>query len=229
MIRWLRTLGVLIQKEWRLEWRSKELFTLLACNAVLFSVLVGAGVSSAVLDVATAEKIYPMLLWVVFMLSSTTSVTRFNEQELEGRGFEGLLLSGVSGAQMYLAKVAVMTLFFSVSFVLLVLLLALSLDKDVSGILGSLCVVGIGASSALASLLALLAAVASTSKLKGILLPIISLPVLFPVFLCGMEMTTELVLNGALNEGTPWPIILLCADTLYVVAGINLFEMAIKE
>ena len=229
MIRWLRTLGVLIQKEWRLEWRSKELFTLLACNAVLFSVLVGAGVSSAVLDVATAEKIYPMLLWVVFMLSSTTSVTRFNEQELEGRGFEGLLLSGVSGAQMYLAKVVIMTLFFSVSFVLLVLLLALSLDKDVSGILGSLCIVGIGASSALASLLALLAAVASTSKLKGILLPIISLPVLFPVFLCGMEMTTELVLNGALNEGTPWPIILLCAETLYVVAGINLFEIAIKE
>jgi ABC-type transport system involved in cytochrome c biogenesis permease component len=229
MIRWLRTLGVLIQKEWRLEWRSKELFTLLACNAVLFSVLVGAGVSSAVLDVATAEKIYPMLLWVVFMLSSTTSVTRFNEQELEGRGFEGLLLSGVSGAQMNLAKVVVMTLFFSVSFVLLVLLLALSLDKDVSGILGSLCIVGIGASSALASLLALLAAVASTSKLKGILLPIISLPVLFPVFLCGMEMTMELVLNGALNEGTPWPIILLCAETLYMVAGINLFEMAIKE
>jgi len=229
MIRWLKTLGVLIYKEWRLEWRSKELFTLLACNAVLFSVLVGAGVSSAVLDVATAEKIYPMLLWVVFMLSSTTSVTRFNEQELEGRGFEGLLLSGVSGAQMYLAKVVVMTLFFSVSFVLLVLLLALSIDKDVSGILGSLCVVGVGASSALASLLALLAAVASTSKLKGILLPIISLPVLFPVFLCGIEMTTELVLNGGLNEGTPWPLILLCAETLYIVAGINLFEMAIKE
>jgi ABC-type transport system involved in cytochrome c biogenesis permease component len=229
MIGWLATLGVLIHKEWRLEWRSKELFTLLACNAILFAVLVGAGVSSAVLDVPTAEKIYPMLLWVVFMLSSTTSVTRFNEQELEGRGFEGLLLSGVSGAQMYLAKVVVMTLFFSVSFVLLVLLLALSLDKDVSGILGSLCMVGIGASSALGSLLALLAAVASTSKLKGILLPIISLPVLFPVFLCGMEMTTELVLNGTLNEGTPWPLILLCAETLYLVAGINLFEMAIKE
>jgi ABC-type transport system involved in cytochrome c biogenesis permease component len=229
MTRWLRTLGVLLQKEWRLEWRSKELFTLLACNAVLFSVLVGAGVSSAVLDSATAEKIYPMLLWVVFMLSTTTSVTRFNEQELEGRGFEGLLLSGVTGAQMYLAKVVMMTLFFSVNFVFLVLLLALSLDKDVSAIGASLCFVGIGASSALAALLALLAAVASTSKLKGILLPIISIPVLFPVFLCGMEMTTELVLNGALAEGSPWPLVLLCAETLYLVAGINLFEVAVRE
>jgi len=229
MIRWLKTLAILIRKEWRLEWRSKELFTLLACNAVLFSVLVGAGVSSAVLDAATAEKIYPMLLWVVFMLSTTTSVTRFNEQELEGRGFEGLLLSGVSGAQMYLAKAVVMTIFFSVSFIFLAILLALSLDKDVSGILSSLCLVGIGASSALAALLALLAAVASTSKLRGILLPIISIPVLFPVFLCGMEMTTELVLNGALADGSPWPLVLLCAETLYVVAGINLFEMAVRE
>ena len=196
---------------------------------MLFSVLVGAGVSSAVLDAATAEKIYPMLLWVVFMLSTTTAVSRFNEQELEGRGFEGLLLSGVSGAQMYLAKVVVMTIFFSVSFVFLALLLALTLDNDVSELLGSLCFVGIGASSALAALLALLAAVASTSKLKGILLPIISIPVLFPVFLCGMEMTTELVLNGALAEGSPWPLVLLCAETLYLVAGINLFEIAMRE
>jgi ABC-type transport system involved in cytochrome c biogenesis permease component len=229
MIRWVEMLGILIHKEWRLEWRSKELFTLLACNAVLFSVLVGAGVSSAVLDAATAEKIYPMLLWVVFMLSTTTAVSRFNEQELEGRGFEGLLLSGVSGAQMYLAKVVVMTIFFSVSFVFLAFLLALTLDNDVSELLGSLCFVGIGASSALAALLALLAAVASTSKLKGILLPIISIPVLFPVFLCGMEMTTELVLNGALAEGSPWPLVLLCAETLYLVAGINLFEIAVRE
>ena len=229
MIRWIRTLGILIRKEWRLEWRSKELLTLLVCNAILFAVLVGAGVSSAVLDGPTTEKLFAMLLWIVFMLSTTTSVTRFNEQELEGRGFEGLLLSGVTGAQMYLAKVVVMTVFFAVSFMLLVLLLALSLDKNVSGIFSSLCFVGLGASSALASLLALLAAVASTSKLKGILLPIISLPVLFPVFLCGMEMTTELVLNGTLSDGSPWPLVLFCAETLYLVVGINLFELAVRE
>ena len=229
MTRWFSTLWILVQKEWCLEWRSKELFTLLACNSILFAVLVGAGVSSAVLDASTTEKLFSMLLWIVFMLSSTTAVTRFNEQELEGRGFEGLLLSGVTGAQMYVAKVIIMTIFFAVSFVILSLLLALSLNRDVSGILLSLCFVGIGTSSALAALLALLAAVASTSKLKGILLPIISLPVLFPVFLCGMEMTTDLVLYGALQEGSPWPLVLLCAETVYLVAGINLFESAIRE
>lgn len=229
MIRWLSTLFVLVQKEWRLEWRSKELFTLLVCNSILFAVLVGAGVSSAVLDATTTQKLFAMLLWIVFMLSSTTAVTRFNEQELEGRGFEGLLLGGVSGAQMYVAKVVIMTAFFALSFLLLVALLSLSLDRNVSEIIGSLCLVGLGASSALAALLALLAAVASTSKLKGILLPIIALPVLFPVFLCGMEMTSDLVLDGALREGSPWPLVLLCAETIYLVAGINLFELAVRE
>lgn len=229
MSRWCMTLWILIQKEWRLESRSKELITLLACNATLFAVLVGAGVSSAVLDAATTEKLFAMLLWIVFMLSSTIAVSRFNEQELEGRGFEGLLLAGVSGAQMYLAKVLIMTAFFFVSFVLLLLLLALSLDQYIAGVFAQLLVVGLAAASALAALLTMLAAVASTSKLKGVLLPIISLPVLFPVFLCGMEMTSDLVLNGALSAGSPWPVMLLCAETLYVVAGVNLFELAIRE
>ncbi len=229
MMKWLSTLCLLVQKEWRLEWRSKELFTLLVCNSILFAVLVGAGVSSAVLDATTTQKLFAMLLWIVFMLSSTTAVTRFNEQELEGRGFEGLLLSGVTGAQMYLAKVVIMTLFFALSFLLLVTLLSLSLDRNISGIIGNLFLVGFGASSALAALLVLLAAVASTSKLKGILLPIIALPVLFPVFLCGMEMTTDLVLDGALREGSPWPLVLVCAETMYLVAGINLFELAVRE
>lgn len=229
MIRWLKTVVVLIKKEWRLEWRSKELFTLLTCNAILFAVLVGAGVSSAVLDASTTEKLFSMLLWVVFMLSCATGVTRFNEQELEGRGFEGLLLSGVTGAQMYLAKVVIMTIFFALSFILLALLLSLALDRDISAIALPLGLIGVATSSALAALMTLLAAVASTSKLKGVLLPIISLPVLFPVFLCGMEMTTDLILQGALSEGSPWPLVLLCAETLYVVAGINLFELAIGE
>lgn len=229
MRRWISVVLLLIKKEWRLEWRSRELLTLLACNSTLFAVLVGAGVSSAVLDSATTQKVFPMLLWIVFLLSATTSVARFNEQELEGRGFEGLLLSGVSGAQMYLAKVVIMSLFFFLSFCLLTLLFGVALDQSLAGSLIALALIGAGASCTLATLLALLAAVASTSKLKGIILPIVSVPVLFPVFFAGLEMTTQVVLDGGLSDGSPWPLVLLCANALYLVCGINLFEVAIRE
>lgn len=229
MMRWLSIVLILIKKEWRLEWRSKELITLLACNSILLAVMVGAGVSSAVIDRATTEKIFPMLLWVIFTLATITSVTRFNEQELEGRAFEGLLLNGVSGAQMYLAKVFVMTTFFATNFFGLSVLLGISLNQDLSGRLLALALVGIAAAVALAALLALLAAVASTAKLRGILLSIISIPVLFPVFLCGMEMTTELILSGTISQDSPWPIFMFCAQALYLIAGINLFELAVRE
>jgi ABC-type transport system involved in cytochrome c biogenesis permease component len=193
------------------------------------AVLVGAGVSSAVLNAEQTTKIFPMLLWVVFLLSSATSATRFNEQELEGRGFEGLLLAGVTGSQMYLSKCIVLAVFLLTSFIVLVGVLSIALDQDVYPVFGSMIGVGVATSSALSALLVLLAAIASTSKLKGVLLPVISLPLLFPVFLCGLEMTTQLVVNGVMDDGAPWPYLLLCANALYLVAGINLFDPAIRE
>lgn len=229
MIQWLRVLRALTAKEFRLELRGRELLTLLLCNAILMATLLGAGVSSAVLTAEQTTKVFPMLLWVVFLLSSATSVTRFNEQELEGRGFEGLLLAGVSGGQMYVSKWIVLSSFLVVSFGALLFALAVSLGVDLGSVVASLLWVGIGTATALAAILVLLAAVASTSKLKGVLLPIISLPLLFPVFLCGVEMTSQLVLNGELDTLAPWPYLLLCANTIYVVAGLNLFDAAIRE
>lgn len=39
----------------------------------------------------------------------------------------------------------------------------------------------------------------------------------------------ELVLRGALTEGSPCPLVLLCAKTIYIGVGINVFEVAIRE
>jgi ABC-type transport system involved in cytochrome c biogenesis permease component len=130
---------------------------------------------------------------------------------------------------MYLSKCIVLAVFLLTSFIVLVGVLSIALDQDVYPVFGSMIGVGVATSSALSALLVLLAAIASTSKLKGVLLPVISLPLLFPVFLCGLEMTTQLVVNGVMDDGAPWPYLLLCANALYLVAGINLFDPAIRE
>jgi hypothetical protein len=93
MLRWLKTLKLMVVKEVSLELRGKELATLLICTTLVVAALIGAGVSSAVLDAATTTKIYPMLVWIVFLITTTTASARASEAELEGRGFEGLLLA----------------------------------------------------------------------------------------------------------------------------------------
>lgn len=228
-MKWLRTVSLLCAKEARVEWRGREFVTLLLCSSIITAVLVGVGVSSATLDARATTRIFPMLLWLVFLLSATTSVARSSESELEGRGFEGLLLAGVTGSQMYVAKVVVVTLLFWLNFCVLSGLLAAILDQDIGGVWGQLVALGGAASFALASLVTLLSGIAGTSKLRGVLVPILSLPLLFPVFFSGVEMTADLVANGALRQGSIWPVILVAAGSLYALVGVNLFETAIRD
>lgn len=229
MMRWIRIVCILIQKEFRLEWRGREMIALLVCNALFMAILVGAGASSAMLDATTTKKIYPTLLWVVFILSTLSSVTRSYEQELEGRAFEGLLLNSVTGPQMYLSKAVVSSLLFFINFCLLMFVLSVALNVSLVGVVKLMLFVGFGASTALAGLIVLLGAVASTSKLRGVLMPLLALPLLFPLFFAGVELTTELVLRGAIEPASVWGSLLVVINAVYLVLGVNLFEVAVRD
>lgn len=226
---WLTGLGALLIKELRLELRGKETVTLLFCNAILASALVGVGTSSAFLDRTNTLKIFPMLLWTLFLLSASASAVRAHEQELEGRGFEGLLLAGATSPQIFVSKLLVSTALFFAHFVVLACVLAVALDQPAPPSVGQLLAAGLGASSALAAVTVLLSAVAGTSRMRGVILPLLSLPLLFPVFFCGTEMTAQILIVGHLEPGAPWPLILLCADVLYVALGVSLFEFALRD
>jgi ABC-type transport system involved in cytochrome c biogenesis permease component len=123
--------------------------------------------------------------------------------------------------------IASVTIF--LNFALTVSLLALGLGQDISGIAASLAAVGCVSSLCLAALLVLLSAIASTSRLKGVLLPLISLPLLFPVFFIGIEMVTELTLRGALDLYSVWPTLMVSATALYLIIGVNVFDVACRE
>lgn len=229
MMNWLRGLAALIEKEFRLEVRGKETVTLLFCNAVISAALVGVGTSSAFLDALNRSKVFPMLLWALFLLSATASVVRSYEQELENRGFEGLILAGATGPQMYIAKFVVTAFLYACHFIILSVVLGVALDQSLAGKLTALLAVGCGAATALAAVTVLLSGIAGTSRLRGVILPVIALPLLFPVFFAGVELTSQLVISGGIEATTIWPTILVCANAVYVVLGVNLYEYAIRE
>jgi ABC-type transport system involved in cytochrome c biogenesis permease component len=220
---------MLVAKELRLEVRGKELITLLMCTSIITAVLVGAGVSGAVLHADTTAKIFPMLLWIVFLLSTTSASVRGNEHEMEGRGYEGLLLCGVSGAQMYLAKVAVWTVIFALNWFLLCGLLAMVLDQDVTQASRALAVIGLLASITLACLSVLTSAISSSASLRGVILPLITLPLVFPVFFAGIESTIIALDVGIFDFGSIWTGILVVSFTLFVLVGINTYHLVISE
>ncbi len=228
-LNWLRTLHTLIIKEARIELRGKELLTLLLCATLITAAIIGAGVSQALLDSATTARIYPVLVWIVYLITTTTASVRLSEAELEGRGFEGLILAGASGAQIYLSKVVVTTILFWLNWIALIGVCALVLDQeDLSARLFQLLAIGFGSAAAISALVVLTAAVAGTAKLRGVLLPILTLPLLFPVFFAGLELTTQAVLTGGVNESGIWPGVILISWLGFILVGINCYEEVIR-
>jgi len=113
--------------------------------------------------------------------------------------------------------------------VLLVVLLSGVLSQSVFPILGLLCMIGMGASVVLASLLVLSSAMTGTSRLRGVLLPLVTLPLLFPLFFAGVELTTMCVLYGSVDAAGVWPSVMGLSGLLFLLVGINTYELAVRE
>jgi len=229
MVGWLKTVAVLLKKELTLEARGRELLVLLICSSLMTAILVGAGVSSAVLDQETTRKLYPTLLWVVFILSTTSASVRAQESELEGRGFEGLLLVGVTGPQLYISKLIVTAFLFWFDWSVLVFLLGAVLDQNIYPIAKILIGVGLIASLCLGALVVLLSALTGTSRIRGVLLPLLTIPLLFPLFFAGIELTTHALIFGVFDTSSIWLSLLLLIFTTFTLVGINTYELAIRE
>jgi ABC-type transport system involved in cytochrome c biogenesis permease component len=145
------------------------------------------------------------------------------------RGFEGLLLAGVTGPQLYLAKVFVSAVLFWINWLLLIAVTSAALDQDLTSVFAKLATIGLGASAALSALITLISGVAGTSRLRGVLIPLLTLPLLFPLFFAGVELTTECLLYGGVQPGSIWPGIILISGTAFLLVGANSYEAVVRD
>ena len=222
-------LKTLLSKEILLELRGKEVLTLLVVTGITLGALVGAGSSAAVLEYRVLQRIFPTFLWIAFFFSSVLAMTRSHESELEGRGFEAIVLSGVSGAYQFLAKWVVTTVLLLLSFAVNSIFISLALGQQIAEIFIPLLLVGVLASAGIAPLMVLLGGVASTSKMRGVLLPLLVLPLMFPFFLAGTELTAELMIERSFSAASPWLSVLFGADTLFILLGVNLYGFSLRD
>ncbi|MDC0358943.1 heme exporter protein CcmB [Oligoflexia bacterium] len=225
----MKPFWALIKKDLALEFRTKETFVLMLTLSLLLAVVVSCGVSSAFLDAATVEKCFPVFVWLTFIFSATVSIGRSYEYELEHMGIEGLIQAGASAYQIYFSKVLSN---FSIVFVghcFTVCALSVLLDVEVLPILAELMLLSVFVIAAYSALSTILAAMSSTSRLKNMLLPLILLPLLFPIFFGALETTSHLLAYKSIDFQSLWFSLLIGLNVVYIVLGINLYDFVIKE
>ena len=100
----MSTFFILLKKELTLELRRKESLGLVGALSILMGAVAGLGLQSAFLDPNEELQVFSVLIWVVFLFNGTLCVSRSLEYELEDMALEGLRLSGVGSATLYLSK-----------------------------------------------------------------------------------------------------------------------------
>ena len=225
----MRTLFALIKKDLLLEFRTKETISVMVLLSLLMSVVLSLGIQSAFVNEVTITKLFPGLLWFIFVVTASVAVGRTYEYEVTHRAGEGLLLTGVPSTSMYLAKSISGTVLTLIGFSASVIALSVLLDVSLSVLGGEFIVVSVLTVIGYSALSTVVAAITSTSRLKNLLLPLLLIPMLFPLFFASVELTTQLMEAKSLAYDGFWFSLLLVLDLVYVVIGVVTYDAVICE
>jgi len=222
MMDFFRQVLVVAAKDLRAELRTKE-----AINGSLAFSLVILLLFSFAFDPTgdTTREISGGLLWIVFAFAGTLILNRSFARELPNDCLDALIAAPISGAALFLGKAIA-------NYVLLLAMELISLP--VFGIFYNvrwalrfpelLLVLMLG-TWALTVLGTMTSALTVNIRLREVMLPLLTYPVLVPALMAAMQLTMALIAGTPINsENVMWLKMLIGFDIIYTAVSLVLVE-----
>ena len=216
---------VILGKDLQIEWRTREslssVFVLGILLLVVFTIAHDAPPDQA-------PALAPAVLWATFLFTGLLGVQRGFLLERENDCLAGLLTAPIDPASIYVGKVLANVVLLAVMQAVVVPLIGLFLHVDVGPVLPGLLLVLLLGNLGFAALATLFAAMASRTRAREVLLPLLLLPLLVPL-LIGAVSATRAVLAGGLAGARDAVAVLVAFDVVFAVAGFLLFTYVVRE
>lgn len=194
---------------------------------IVFSFALGAGTLSPGSNLAREASLG--FFWATILLAGTLGLNRSFSSEQENRSLDAILAAPVDRAAIFIGKVISITLFMIFVEAVLIPIFVVFFDRpfyrpQVIGVflLGTL---GYAAAGVLIS------SMTSQTRLQGVLLPVLLLPLALPSVLAAATATSALIRTDlpAWSE-VQFPIALVLAyDILMLVVGFFTFHFVVEE
>ena len=169
----------------------------------------------------------PGLFWTAVLLATLLAVGRSFAVEEVNRARDGLRLSGLDGASIFLGKAAAITAeLLLLEAVLGIAVLALY-DVALRGI-GLIICAALAATIGLAATGTVYGVLSSGLRARETLVPLLLLPAVVPVMLGGTR-AFQAALDGAPADGWQWVQLLVAFAVLVVAAGTVVFGPLLEE
>ena len=165
----------------------------------------------------------PGMVWRVFFFSGVVLLNYTFVQERENDAMVGLLLTGVSQEKVLLSKLLVLGVtLFAVQFLVFFVHTALFEVSLISHWRELIVITGL-ATISFVSIGSLLASIAALSQKRDILLPILLFPLLVPLLLSVVHLTTEVLTRDGISYGEFSFILLVVFAVLSLTCSLALF------
>jgi heme exporter protein B len=225
-----------LRREWRraravawkdltAERRSKAQFNGVITLAVTILVMFGFALgpdAQAIRDAASGA------IWLAALFAGVLAFNRSYQLELDGGALEQLLLYPGSRRAIFagklLANFAFVGLMLAVVVAVGIVLFQVVVPRQWPALVAILFLGAIG----LVTLGTFYAAMASRSRAREVLLPLLLFPMLVPVLLAAMEATKALLGGNVMSDAGAWTRLLVTFDLIFLVATFLAFESIIE-
>jgi heme exporter protein B len=220
----LHQVFIIIAKDLRAELRTKE-----AVNAALAFAIMILVLFSFAFDPAEDEtKMYAGgLLWIVFAFAGTLVLNRSFARELPNDCLDALIAAPISGAVLFLGKaLANYLLVLAVELVALPVFGIFYYAKWYAHFWEMMLVLALG-TWAITVIGTIFSALTVNIRLREVMLPLLTYPMLVPALMASMQLTVDLVNGKSVGTDAIWLRVLASFDILYTAASLALVEIVL--
>jgi heme exporter protein B len=213
-------------KDLTTERRSKANFNAVLFLAALMLLMFGfaLGPDTGALRVAAAG-----IVWLTILFSGNLAFHRSYQVELEGGALETLLLYPGARSSIFLGKLLANLVFVLLVLLALVPIAIILYDIRVGASAALLFVVIFLGTFGFVTLGTFYASMASRSRAREVILPLLLFPMLVPVLVASGEATTALLAGDPMGESGRWIRLLVAFDVIFLGASILAFGAVIEE
>ena len=226
MNQYLNQVGAIIWKDFAVELKTRELFVSMFIFAVLVILIF---IFSVDLSIVNSNQVGPGVLWVAILFSGTIGLNRSFMLEKENQCIQGLMLAPIDRSAIYFGKMISNLAFLLImeAFILPIFMIFFNVDL-ISHIFPLLFVILIG-TIGFSALGTLLSSLSANLKTRDIMLPILLYPLMVPIAIASVKMTSQVLLGEELSSVMKWIGLTLCFDIIFIGVSIMTIDHILEE
>lgn len=217
---------LIIKKELLQEIRSKESILSMIVFCIALIILI---VFSINLDQEKIINILPGLFWITCLFSAVIGLLRSFGSEKEMNAFSMLLCSPIDRANIYIGKMIAVWVFIVitqlVTIPLFTIFLGFKIPEDIFSFISFILLTD----WALAAVGTSVSGIGMRTRMGEVLVPLLLYPLLTPVLISAVKVTSELMRGKEYINYSFWIMIIFTFSIVFSIAGYLMFDTISEE